>query len=42
MERMIGDEEVIEIGAKLRELREKYHLSQKDFAAKLYWDASLY
>lgn len=42
MDRMISDEEVIEIGRKLKELREKLNLTQQEFADKLYWDVSSY
>ena len=40
MDRMISDEEVVEIGRKLKELREK--LIQQEFADKLFWDVSSY
>lgn len=42
MDRMISDEEVIEIGRKLKELREKLNFTQQEFADKLYWDVSSY
>lgn len=42
MDRMISDEEVTEIGQKLRELREKLNLTQQEFADELYWDVSSY
>lgn len=42
MDRMISDEEVIEIGRKLRELREKLGYTQQEFADELFWDASSY
>ena len=32
MDRMISDEEVVEIGRKLKELREKLMLTQQEFA----------
>lgn len=37
MDRMISDEEVVEIGRKLRELREKLGYTQQEFADELYW-----
>ncbi len=42
MERMLSDAEVMEIGKKLRELREKLGYTQQEFANKLYWDVSSY
>ena len=42
MDRMISDEEVMEIGRKLKDLREKLNLTQQEFADKLYWDVSSY
>ncbi len=42
MDRMISDDEVIEIGEKLKELRKKLNLTQQEFADKLYWDVSSY
>ena len=42
MDRMISDEEVVEIGRKLKELREKLMLTQQEFADKLFWDVSPY
>ena len=42
MDRMISDEEVVEIGRKLKELREKLMLTQQEFADKLFWDVSSY
>lgn len=42
MDRMISDEEVVEIGRKLKELREKLMLTQREFADKLFWDVSSY
>ena len=42
MDRMISDEEVIEIGRKLKALREKRGLTQQEFADELYWDVSSY
>lgn len=41
MDRMISDEEVVEIGRKLKELREKLMLTQQEFADKLFWDVLL-
>ena len=38
MERMLSDEEIIEIGRKLKELREKRGLTQQQFAEELYWE----
>lgn len=42
MGRMISDEEVVVIGRKLKELREKLGLTQQEFADELYWDVSSY
>ncbi len=42
MERMLSDEEIIEIGRKLKELREKRGLTQQQFAEELYWETSSY
>lgn len=42
MDRMISDDEVAEIGQKLRQLREKLNLTQQEFADELYWDVSSY
>lgn len=42
MGRMISDEEVVMIGRKLKELREKLGLTQQEFADELYWDVSSY
>lgn len=42
MDRMISDEEVREIGRKLKALREKRGLTQQEFADELYWDVSSY
>lgn len=42
MDRMISDAEVMEIGRKLRELREKLGYTQQEFANKLFWDVSSY
>lgn len=42
MDRMISDEEVVEIGRKLKVLREKRGLTQQEFADELYWDVSSY
>lgn len=42
MDRMISDEDVVEIGRKLRELREKFGYTKQQFANELYWDVSSY
>ncbi len=42
MERMLSDEEVMEIGRKLKNLREKLGLTQQEFADRLFWDVSSY
>lgn len=42
MDRMISDEEIAEIGRKLKGLREKLKLTQQEFADELYWDVSSY
>lgn len=42
MDRIISDEEIAEIGRKLKELREKLGLTQQAFADELYWDVSSY
>lgn len=42
MDRMLTDEEVIAIGKRLKDLREKLGLTQQEFANKLFWDVSSY
>lgn len=42
MDRRISQEEVVAIGERLRELREKLMLTQQEFADKLFWDVSSY
>lgn len=42
MDRMLSDEEVKEIGRRLRDLRKKLGLTQQEFANKLFWDVSSY
>lgn len=42
MDRMISDEDVVEIGRKLKELRKKLGYTQQKFANELYWDVSSY
>lgn len=42
MDRMLTDEEIVAIGKRLRNLREKLGLTQQEFANKLFWDVSSY
>ena len=42
MDRMLSDEEIKEIGRRLRDLRKKLGLTQQEFANKLFWDVSSY
>lgn len=42
MDRMISDEEIIEIGRKLWTIRKSHNYTQQEFADKLYWDVSSY
>lgn len=42
MGRVISDEEVAEIGQKLKELRKKLNFTQQEFADELFWDVSSY
>lgn len=42
MDRMISEEEVVEIGRKLKALREKLGYTQQGFADELFWDVSSY
>ena len=41
MDRMISDEEVVEIGRKLKELREKLMLTQQEFHQSQYFQKSM-
>lgn len=42
MDRMLTDEEIVAIGKRLKNLREKLGLTQQEFANKLFWDVSSY
>lgn len=42
MDRMLTDEEIVAIGKRLRDLREKLGFTQQEFANKLFWDVSSY
>lgn len=42
MDRMLTDEEIIAIGKRMKDLREKLGFTQQEFANKLFWDVSSY